>query len=364
MIAFSFHRTDKVEEFLSDFSEDAVNFAADYYFSGEEACGTKISPSQQAGDDLSISELEVGKTYSYCVRAVAEHYMDAPFALTTEDRLLTSSLSTCDAHKILFEAKINGLVTTEPNAGSLPIEDVLIEWELLGADNTTVLSCNGCSGEERTSEGGSFHIKIKADDEFLYNKNDNEIALRYKLSKSTFTTDDNGEPKEIQHVFLCNEGQEECNSEGGDVTYISHLNFVKSLHIYDDTSVPFSGRIIHDGTRSFDAPDGCPIVEAEVCLMHNSTTGVEEELVCVESDRNGEYVAPVVIGSLVQGVKVSYNQHDFEKDSNNDFNYDKGIRIEADKLYIGHDFADVTKARLFIEGKQHFSHEIYGTFMK
>lgn len=98
--------------------------------------------------------------------------------------------------------------------------------------------------------------------------------------------------------------------------------------------------------------------------MHNSTTGVEEELVCVESDRNGEYVAPVVIGSLVQGVKVSYNQHDFEKDSNNDFNYDKGIRIEADKLYIGHDFADVTKARLFIEGKQHFSHEIYGTFMK
>ena len=222
--------------------------------------------------------------------------MDAPYALSTERRLLTSSLSACDAHKVLFEAAISGLVTTEPNAGSLPIEDVLVEWELLTIDHGSALSCEGCSGSSLTTEGGSFHIKIKVDDDYLKGRNDDEIPIRIKYSKSTFTLDDNNERVEIKHLFLRNEGMEECDAENGNIEYISHLNFVKSLHIYDDTSVPFSGRIIHSNTRSREAPDGCPIVEAEVCLQHNTTLGLLEDLVCVESDRNGEFVAPVIIG--------------------------------------------------------------------
>ena len=222
--------------------------------------------------------------------------MDAPFALSTERRLLTSSLNACDAHKILFEAGINGLVTTEPNAGSLPIEDVLVEWELLTADHSSALSCDGCSGEIHTTDGGAFHIKIKADDDYLKGRNEDEIPVRIKYSKSTFTLDDNDEELEIKHLFLCNEGQDECDAENGDIEFISHLNFVKSVHIYDDTSVPFSGRIIHSNTRSREAPDGCPIVGGEVCLLHNTTQGILEVLMCVESDRNGEFVAPVIIG--------------------------------------------------------------------
>ena len=250
-------------------------------------------------DNLLIhpSNLEVGEKYSYCVRAVASpHYMDAPFALSTERRLLTSSLNACDAHKILFEAGINGLVTTEPNAGSLPIEDVLVEWEMLTADYSSPLTCDGCSGETRTTDGGAFHIKIKADDDSLKGRNEDEIPVRIKYSKSTFTLDENDEELEIKHLFLCNNGQDECNAENGDIVYISHLNFDKSVHIYDDTSVPFSGRVIHSRTRSPEAPNGCQIVGAEVCLIHNTTVGILEELVCVETDRNGEFVAPVIIG--------------------------------------------------------------------
>ena len=223
--------------------------------------------------------------------------MNSPFALSNEERLLTSSLGACDAHEILFESAIHGLLTTEPNAGSLPIKGVTVEWELLTSDHTSALECKGCSGSEVTSDGGHFIIKIKADDAELNGlRNNDDVPIRIKYSKSTFVLDENDVEEEIEHIFLCNEGEDVCDAENGNIEFVSHMDLAKPLHIYDDTSVPFSGRIIHFGTRSADAPDGCPIADARVCLMHNTTKGVTESLVCVESDRNGEFVAPVVIG--------------------------------------------------------------------
>ena len=52
--AFSFTRVSLVEEFLLDFAENAVSFVSDYYFSSSQECNSKISPGQQASDDLSL----------------------------------------------------------------------------------------------------------------------------------------------------------------------------------------------------------------------------------------------------------------------------------------------------------------------
>ena len=90
-----------MDEFLSDFAEDAASFTSDFFFSGSEECGMTIDPNEQATDDLSLSNLEVGKTFSYCVRAVKQgHYMDAPYSNSKERRLLTSSQAACEAHTI------------------------------------------------------------------------------------------------------------------------------------------------------------------------------------------------------------------------------------------------------------------------
>jgi len=349
--AYSFTRASRVEEFLCDISEVAVTFVNDFYFSSSEACGSHISPGKQASDDLSLSKLIVGETYSYCVRAVAvPHYMDAPFALSTERRLTTSSLNACDSHTILYEAAINGLVTTEFTAGNLPIEGVRVEWVLLTADQSEALTCNGCFGDSTTNAGGVFHIKIKVDDDYLKGRNDEEIPIRIKYFKSTFTLDENNNEKEIKHDFLCNMGLDPCNTENGHIEYINHLNFDTAVHIFDTTSIPFSGRIIHSSTRSTEAPDGCPVVEAEVCLLHNTTTAAGlVNLVCVKTDKNGEFVAPVVIGAEVQDVNILYHSHKFEKASGNDYDYKEGIIAQAGTLYNGNDFEDVSHAELIIE---------------
>ena len=52
--AFSFTRVSKVEEFLSDFAENAVSFVSDFYFSSSEACYSSINPGRQASDDLTL----------------------------------------------------------------------------------------------------------------------------------------------------------------------------------------------------------------------------------------------------------------------------------------------------------------------
>lgn len=332
--AFSFTRVDKVEEFLSDFSDRADSFTSDFYFSAAEECFTTIEPGIEASDDLSLSNLIVGERYSYCVRAIgSSHYMDAPFALSNERRVITSSLSACDSHTIAWESSIHGQITTAKNAGYLPIEDATIRWELLDKDDhTRVLDCDGCSGEAFTDDGGLFKVQIQALDDSL--DNDSAIPVRLHFEKTSQGT--------IFHEFLCNDGEIPCPSEGF-VIFLNHLTFDAPLHIIDDTSIPFSGKVTIADTN------GCTLSNVEVCAMYNDTSGVEEELVCVESDSDGLYSLPVVIGATINRLDFAYKKHDFEAKST-DKDFGSGIVISAeDAPYNDYDFEDVTKTKLRVE---------------
>lgn len=248
---------------------------------------------------------------------------------------------------ILWEAAIDGLVTTAPNSGSLPIKDVSIYYELLDPLHIPI-DCEGCSGEVISGEGGEFKIHIKSAHPRFVDSEDTQFPIRLKYSKSTFVHK-NGVDKEIKHEFLCNDGVDICDAEEGSIKFLTHMQLGKKLHIYDDTSVPFSGSILYYETDFVGSP-GCPVVEAEVCLMHNTSVGIEEELVCTETDGEGMYVAPVVIGSVVQTVDVVFHSHSFVKHPENKADYEKGIHIEEDGLYIGNDFVDITTSDLFVEG--------------
>ena len=345
--AYSFTRVDVVDEFLRDFAEGASSFTSDFEFSASEECGTTISPGTQASDDLSLSNLIVGNKYSYCVRAVKQgHYMDAPYERSGERRLLTSSESTCDAHVIRWEASIHGRITTEPNAGSLPIEEVLVSWELLSEDKSRRLECDGCSGSNYTTEGGGFNIPFNVDHPSLKGKNDDEIPVRIFFSKTSI---------DIEHVFLCNEGIDICDPVEGHIAYLSHLQFKDPLHVYDDTSVPLSGKVFIADT-SYAGADGCAIANAEVCLFHNTTGGTEAELVCVNTEPDGSYLAPVIIGSTVNFMRIVYHGHTFELSAKNPLNGVAGVMITADGQYTDYDYQDVSKAKLLVEGKLNLLH--------
>ena len=52
----------------------------------------------------------------------------------------------------------------------------------------------------------------------------------------------------------------------------------------------------------------------------------------------------------MQGVSIAYNEHEFEQSDSNRYDYEGGVRVEADVLYTGNDFEDITRTELFIEG--------------
>jgi len=344
MVLTSTHTSTLVtkDEFLRDFAANASSFTSDFYFSASENCFTTIEPGTQASDDLAVSNLEVGKEYSYCVRAVKQgHYMDAPYENSEQRRLLTSSGSSCEAHKIRWEASIHGRVTTIPTAGSLPIKDVLVSWELLSKDSKKILECDNCSGSTLTNEGGTFNIEFNADHLFLDNESD--FPVRVFFSKTS--------PGDLKHDFLCDLGtQELCDPEEGYITYLNHLQFMAPLNVYDDTSVPVSGKVFVADTK-FEGSDGCAIESVEVCLYHNMTGGWEQELVCVDTETDGSYLAPVIVGATVSYVELSYYGHTFEVTDKNPLNGEDGILISAEDQFIGFDYKDVSKAKLTVEGK-------------
>ena len=330
---FSFSRSDEVGEFLTDFSAAGVSFTNDYYVSPSKPYGGSVEPESSYSDDLSSSQLIVGKRYAYCVRAIRpDHYMESPYESIEERRSLTSSASACAAHTIQWEASIRGLVTTEPNAGNLPVEDVTVEWFLLD-ENKNELVCNGCSGTTETDKGGVFRIDIRADAEVLNNNDDFPVKLLY--SKTS--------PGPIVHHFLCNLGKVPCNQFEENLIYFQHLQFDKEIHIYDDTSIPMSGKITVADT------DGCVINEVTVCAMHNSTSGENEEIVCVNTDSSGIFILPVVAGATVHYLDLSYFDHDFVA-VNTEKDFSQGILVVPESApFFGFDFEDTTKSPLRVE---------------
>ena len=226
--------------------------------------------------------------------------------------------------------------------GTLPIEDVQVSWALL-SETYENLDCEGCSGEVLSDEGGVFTISIKANHEALAGRNPQDFPIKLFFSKTS-----PGSPDPISHEFLCNDGIDGCDKENGHIVYLRHLHFEKPLHIYDDTSVPFSGKISIADTPFSGSPEGCALPGAKVCVMHKTITGTFQEIVCGNTDIGGLYMLPVVAGSTIHQVDVTYRVHEFRQTS--DIDYAAGILILPENApFFNNDFVDITKANLRVE---------------
>jgi len=342
--AFAFSRLEGFSNY-TDYRRDANSFTNDFTYNGADPCDGLINPGTEASDDLKISRLTVGESFTYCVRAVKNgKYMDLSLS-DDKQRVVSSSGAICERHTIHWEASIDGLVTTEPNAGSLPIKKVEIAWQLLSEDGSEVLDCLTCKGETKSDEGGAFRIDFNVGHRALNDKNLVDIPIRILFTKETQTR--NGG---LHHKFLCNYGQDRCDSVHGYTVYLKHLHFDTPLHIYDDTSLPFRGYLTVYNTQYPGSADGCIIADAQVCLQHYTTTKILSDLVCVNSQSDGMFEAPVMIGAVINNVKINYSTHKFKKTFKNDWDYAKGVVISDGGFYSGNDFMDVTRAKLNIQG--------------
>jgi hypothetical protein len=252
---------------------------------------------------------------------------------------LVSSLETCEPHQVRWEASVAGKVVLAPSGGSLPVENVIVSWKFFDADGEVVLE-----DSSSTDDGGNFYIVIN---ELL----DFTNAMQYPIQLSFLKITESGEAS-IKHRLLCDQETVDCSQNEGTATlYLKHLDFDVPFVAIDDTSVPFSGKVVVGGTVAKDIglDDGCPIQGAEVCLKNRKAKGVEVETVCVTTDSFGEYSMPAVIGTTVSPV-VRYMNHTFEPVNPDLGNkYEDGIYISPDFVYKKNDLKDVTTVDMFVD---------------
>jgi hypothetical protein len=97
---------------------NAVVFTPDYYFFSEQVCASQpYNPGFQASDNLRLSNLNVGQTYYYAIRASSR----IPWRNSNYEVL---------RHAILWQASIDGKVTLSQESGGLPVRDVIVEYRL------------------------------------------------------------------------------------------------------------------------------------------------------------------------------------------------------------------------------------------
>jgi hypothetical protein len=252
---------------------------------------------------------------------------------------LVSSLEACKHHQVRWAASVAGRVTLSANGGSLPVEGVEVSWALKNRDRTEVLK-DGLAGP--TDDSGAFEIDIGV---LLDLGND----LRYPLELSFAKQTDSGEGDPIEHRFLCDGERTVCSTNSGIATlYLKHLDLETPYRAIDDTTIPFTGKVVVRGTDGDDSGDGCPIQGAQVCLKDQVPNGSE---ICEETDSEGNYLIPAVIGTKV-GVEINYNNHTFSPTEANPIEsegYDAGILIEPGKSYTSNDFEDTTTAQLLVD---------------
>ena len=337
---FAIVRYSAYEEFSQTIG-NIVNIAS-YKVGSDSSCdAAKISPLEKAMDDQRISKLIVGYTYIYCVQAGSDSgpYMPSPYDTRVGSLDLNHSEPNCQPVVIRWEASIDGIITTEPHAGTLPVKGVEIEYQLLSLQLEDLV-CNGCTGTEVTTEGGGFQIEFNVEHPYLKGVNyKDEIPIRIKFRKMTEGV------TPIPHKFLCNHGEDPCDNRP---LYLRHLEFGKVLHIIDATQVLFTGTVYIDDTE-YPGARGCGVKNADICLNHLTTSGLEEELVCVKTDASGYYEANVVIGSIITSVNIAYHRHEFKQAEHNWSNYRDGLLITADGVFINNDFVDITTSDLVVE---------------
>lgn len=318
--AFAFARRMITNDNTTGSDEDV--FTPNYYYfaSGASLCkSVPYKPGKAASDDLSVSRLEIGRTYEYCVRGISPR-----ISYTTE--------YTCTPHRIRWEASLAGAVRLSPEAGGLPVRDVFVSYSLYSAENEEVRN-----GTTKTGSSGEFNIAFNDDlPSFTINS---QFRLHLSFSKVT---------SGVTHTFLCREGTVDCTQRGTDV-YLEHLRFRQPIQVIDDTSLPFSGLVVVGNTTADDSLKGCPIVGAQVCLVDFAARSESVEPLCTTTDNTGRYSLPAVIGLRVT-VSVSYFNHTFRVlDPAKQEAHEKGVVIEPDGIYEDNDYVDVQTAEIITE---------------
>ncbi len=149
---------------------------------------------------------------------------------------LVSSLEACEPHQVRWEASVAGKVVLAPDGGSLPVVNATVSWKFFDVGGQVVLE-----DSSPTDDGGNFYIVIN---ELLDFKN----AMRYPIQLSFLKITESVNAS-IMHRFLCDQETIDCSKDQGTATvYLKHLDFDVPFVAIDDTSVPFTGKRVVEGT--------------------------------------------------------------------------------------------------------------------
>ena len=241
------------------------------------------------------------------------------------------------------------------------MEEVTVNWQLLDEEGNTAKQ-----GSTITDNGGAFEIEIN---EILDFKNDKRYPLKIEFSKLTVSGNST-----VPHKFLCNQETKPCTADQDDpfsdagLLYLRHLDFDVPYHAIDDTTVPFTGKIMVADTGGPTSGAGCPIAGAEVCLrdVKAGRSGASTMSNCVETDSTGQYQLSAVIGTRVRP-EVKYLNHTFVSyhtgiHVNKSLffltkcmlqepvkSYEDGIFVSAGRRYFGYDFFDTQTTNLDVD---------------
>lgn len=294
---------------------DKISFTEDYAYTSQQQCGISHQPGF-VRQDLRLLMSSVGQYVEFCIQSVqtirgGQKYSDP----------------TCSASKIQYEASISGMVQLPVTAGSLPVRDVSITWKFVDLDTI---------GETvKTDVEGRYEIYVMTED---------ITEIFPIIDLAVFKQSGN-----VQHEFKC----DDYNFCSNKPRKLEHLTFDTVQNFEDHTSVEFSGSVFIKGTESSYQPNGCPLVDAKVCLV-----GFEDntEYACGTSDINGNYQLPATIGTTVKAV-VTYNKypnHVFKKIGAVDLVSDgenavEKFVVEADSVFQRMHYQDTTTRPLKIE---------------
>jgi hypothetical protein len=104
-------------------------FSSDYYYFSQQICAAEpYMPGLQVADNLRLSNLDVGKWYYYLIRASSR----VPYR---------NSNSAVIPHRVLWQSSVDGKVTLSPDAGGLPVEEVLVEYRLTLTNISSDIPC-------------------------------------------------------------------------------------------------------------------------------------------------------------------------------------------------------------------------------
>lgn len=184
-------------------------------------------------------------------------------------------------HILRWEAQLTIKVTLKKEAGSLPVKNTAISYQLvhIDPDDASEHVLQSFSSTKTTPANGEVHLSfvVDPDDEYLPTGTvlDGEDQLHLKIVPSQ-------QSEEIHHEYMCDDEMTQCGAEFPHSTPLSHLSSSQIIQISDITSVPMTGvvSIGRRGTHSI-VQTNCKLRDAEVCLkrVNGRTSSAETDTI-------------------------------------------------------------------------------------